>query len=49
MIDTRFVTARNGTIALASRAGEVWVRPRGEDSWRHLASAIGHVTCVAAN
>ena len=33
MIDTRMVAARNNTLALASRAGHVWARPRGS---RHL-------------
>ena len=31
MIDTRLVAARNGTVALASRAGQVWARAKGTD------------------
>jgi hypothetical protein len=48
MIDTRFVAARNGTVAAGSRAGHVWARPRGSDEWHELASGIPGVTCVAA-
>ena len=47
MIDTRGVAARNGAVALASRAGHVWVRARGRDQWAQLAEDLDGVKCVA--
>jgi hypothetical protein len=47
MIDTRMVAARNGTVALASRANQVWSRPRGADEWSHLTDDLEHITCLA--
>lgn len=47
MIDTRMVSARNGTIAIGSRGGDVWARVRGTDSWAHLAYDLDGITCVA--
>jgi photosystem II stability/assembly factor-like uncharacterized protein len=46
MVDTRGIAARNGTIAIASRTGQVWARPRGEPEWRQLADSIDGITCV---
>jgi hypothetical protein len=48
MIDTRFVAARNGTVAVASRAGHVWARGRAAQEWQELATTIDGITCVAA-
>ena len=47
MIDTRMVAARNGTLALASRAGQVWSRPRGAAEWEQLEASLPDITCVA--
>ncbi len=47
MIDTRMLAARNNTLALASRAGQVWSRPRGRDTWTQLADNLEHITCIA--
>jgi hypothetical protein len=47
MIDTRMLAARNGTTAIGSRAGEVWARTRGTDSWTQLADNVKAITCIA--
>jgi len=47
MIDTRFVAARDGRVAVATRAGEVWARPDASSGWEHLATGIAGATCVA--
>ena len=47
MIDTRMIAARNGTLALASRAGQVWSRARGQETWAQLADDLTGITCVA--
>jgi hypothetical protein len=48
MIDSGFVAARNGTLAIGSRAGQVWARPRGAAEWTQLATAIDGISCVEA-
>ena len=47
MVDTRGLAAANGTVALASGAGQVWVWPRGSDEWKQLADDLAGVLCVA--
>jgi hypothetical protein len=47
MIDTRGLAAGDGTVALASGAGQVWVRARGRDEWDQLADDLADVLCVA--
>jgi hypothetical protein len=47
MIDTRGLAAGDGTVVLASGAGDVWVRARGNDEWEQLADDVAGVLCTA--
>jgi len=46
MIDTRLVAARNGAVAIGSRAGQVWSRAKGQAEWAQLADDLADITCV---
>lgn len=46
MIDTRFVAARSGAVAIGSRAGQVWLRAKGQTEWAQLADDLAGITCV---
>jgi hypothetical protein len=46
MVDTHGIAAADGTVAVASRAGEVWMRAR-DGAWRQFASELAGVECVA--
>jgi hypothetical protein len=47
MIDTRMLAARNGTVAVGSRTGHVWSRPRGQETWTQLEDNLPGLTCIA--